>query len=211
MTAEPLRMTFRRQVREHALRATQTMTVEKGWPRVRLSEVATAIGVSRPTLYKEFGDKRGLGEALILQETERFLLGVAGVLEQHPGDAARGIAAAVDYTLAEAEASPLLHSILTAARAGDDDVLPMLTTRSKPVLDAATRTLAAWFAEHFPELDQADVDDGAEALVRLTVSHLVLPTGDRASTAQRLARIALRCLRLDDARESVGGTTGSRG
>lgn len=197
MTAEPLRLTFRRHVREQALRATQDMTVAKGWSRVRLSEVAVAIGVSRPTLYKEFGDKQGLGEALILQETERFLVGISQVLDEHPGDAAQGVAAAVAFTLREAEASPLLHAILTAARAGDDEALPLFTTRSRPLLDAATGMLTAWFLEHFPDLDTADVADAADSLVRLTVSHLVLPITDRAATGGRLARIALRCLRLD--------------
>lgn len=198
MTAEPLRLTFRRHVREQALSTAQEMTVEKGWSRVRLSEVAAAIGVSRPTLYKEFGDKQGLGEALILRETERFLVGISAVLEAHAGAAAQGVAAAVDFTLREAEASPLLRSILTAARAGDDHALPLITTRSQPVLDAATSMLTAWFLAHFPDLSRSDVEDAADALVRLTVSHLVLPTGDRTSTARRLARIALRCLRLDD-------------
>ena len=195
---EPLRLTFRRHVREQALRATREMTVEKGWSRVRLSEVASAIGVSRPTLYKEFGDKRGLGEALILQETERVLIGISQVLDDHAGDAVRGVAAAVEFTLREAEVSPLLRALLTAARDGDNDALPLVTTRSQPVLDAATRMLTTWFTEHFANLKAADVEDAAEALARLTVSHLVLPTDDRTSTARRLARIAMRCLRLDD-------------
>jgi AcrR family transcriptional regulator len=198
MTAEPLRLSFRRQVREQALQVAQTLTLDKGWARVRLSEVAAAIGVSRPTLYKEFGDKNGLGEALVLQQTDQFLLGVAAVLDEHAGDARAAIAAAVDFTLAEAEASPLLHAILTAARAGDDELLPLLTSRSQPVLAAATLALVTWFDEHFPELPAEDVADGADTLVRLVVSHLVLPSEDRAATARRLARIALRCLDLDE-------------
>lgn len=204
MTAEGARLTFRRQVREQALQAAQTLTLQKGWSRVRLSEVAAAIGVSRPTLYKEFGDKQGLGEALVLQETERFLAGISDVLDGHAGDARAGITAAVDYTLEQAEASPLLHSILISARAGDDDLLPLLTNRSQPILDAATTALVAWFREHFPDLDRDVVGDGADALVRLTVSHLVLPGGDRPATAGRLARIALRCLNLDDGSVAAG-------
>ena len=78
------------------------------------------------------------GEALILRETARFLTGMTEVLEQHSTDIAAGILAAVEYVLAEAEASPLLRGILTSARAGDDELLPLLTTRSAPVLGAAT-------------------------------------------------------------------------
>lgn len=197
MTVEPLRLTFRRQLREQALRAAHALVVDRGWAQVRMGEVAAQTGVSRPTLYKEFGDKQGLGEALILRETERFLTGIAEVLEQHPTDIAAGIQAAVEYVLAEADASPLLRGILTSARAGNDDLLPLLTTRSAPVLTAATQTLVDWFGAHFPELDPDDLADSADALARLAVSHLVLPAEDRTRTARRLTRVALRCLRLD--------------
>lgn len=197
MTVEPLRVAFRRQLREQALQEAQALTVDRGWAQVRMGEVAARTGVSRPTLYKEFGDRQGLGEALVLRETERFLTGIGEVLEQHATDVAAGILAAVEYVLAEAEASPLLRGILTSARAGDDDLLPLLTTRSAPVLAAATHTLVSWFHEHFPELDPEDLADSADALARLAVSHLVLPAEDRAGTARRLTRVALRCLRLD--------------
>lgn len=197
MTVEPLRLAFRRQVREQALGAAHTLVVDRGWAQVRMGEVATRTGVSRPTLYKEFGDKQGLGEALIMRETERFLTGIAHALEQHPTDVAAGILAAVEYMLAEAEASPLLRGILTSARDGDNEALPLLTTRSAPVLTAATHTLVSWFSTHFPELDPEDLADSADALARLAVSHLVLPAEDRSRTARRLTRVALRCLRLD--------------
>lgn len=197
MTVEPLRLSFRRQLREQALQAAHALTVERGWAQVRMGEVAARTGVSRPTLYKEFGDKQGLGEALILGETERFLTGIAGVLEQHATDIAAGILAAVEFVLSEAEASPLLRGILTSARAGDDDLLPLLTTRSAPVLTAATQTLVSWFGSQFPELDSDDLADSADALARLAVSHLVLPAEDRSRTARRLTRVALRCLQLD--------------
>ncbi len=197
MTVEPLRLTFRRQLREQALQAAHALVVERGWSQVRMGVVAAQTGVSRPTLYKEFGDKQGLGEALILRETERFLTGMADLLEQHSTDIAAGIQAAVAFVLAEADASPLLRGILTSARAGDDDLLPLLTTRSAPVLTAATQTLVSWFGVHFPALDAEDLADSADALARLAVSHLVLPAEDRTRTAQRLTRVALRCLRLD--------------
>jgi Bacterial regulatory proteins, tetR family len=65
-------MSFRRHLRAEAIRAAHALTVEKGWDRVRVAEVAALIGVSRPTLYKEFGDKQGLGDVLVLDEAQRF-------------------------------------------------------------------------------------------------------------------------------------------
>ena len=195
MTAPPLRVTFRQQVREQALAVAHDLTVERGWDRVRMAEVATRTGVSRPTLYSEFGDKRGLGEALLLRESGRFVVGVQGVLDDNVGEIRRAVTAAVRYTLDAAADSPLLHAILTATRS--DDAVPLLTTRSAPMLAAATETLVAWFAEHEPELDSSEVADAVDCLVRLVVSHLVLPVADDAQTAARLTRMALRYLWLD--------------
>lgn len=190
----PLRVQFRRQVREQALDVAQAMLVERGWEQVTVSAVAAATGVSRPTFYKEFASKQALGEALVRRETERFLLGVASVLERHTDDAHEAISAAVHFTLAEAAGNPLLHAVLTSTRGGDDSLLPLLTTRSGPLLEAATAALSGWFAEHFPALDEEEVGESVDAVVRLVVSHLVLPAADPETTARRLARVATRYL-----------------
>lgn len=193
----PARPQLRRQVRDRALDVAQTMLVERGWENVTVSAVAAAVEVSRPTFYKEFASKQALGEAIVRRETDRFLRGVQSVLEQHTDDAYEAIEAAVGFTLQEAHHSPLLHAVLTSTRAGDDSLLPLLTTRSGPLLAAASTALTGWFAAHFPELDDATVSEGVDAVVRLVVSHLVLPAGPPAQTAHRLARVATRYVGID--------------
>lgn len=199
MPTESVRLSFRRHMREQVLRAARTLTIEKGWDRVRMGEVAELVGVSRPTLYKEFTDKQGLGDALVVSEGERFLNGIHAVLAQHAGDVGGGITAAVSYTLEEAEASPLLKAVLTSNRPTDRTVaestgmLPLLPT-SASLLELSSAALVTWFNEHFSGLDANDVNDVADALVRLTVSHVVLPTADAETTGERISRIALRYL-----------------
>jgi AcrR family transcriptional regulator len=209
---ESLRLSFRRHLREEALRATHALTVEKGWERVRVSEVAALIGASRPMLYKEFTDKQGLGDALVLREAERFLQGIGAVLDEHQGKVEEAIPAAIRYTLDEASTSPLLKAVLTSPGAetprDETGVLPLLTT-SKSMLQLASARLVAWFGEHFPQIETADAIDGVDALIRLTISHLVLPTADSAETGRRISEVALRYLGLahavpGDARLSVG-------
>lgn len=203
MPSEFVRLSFRRHMREQVLNAARALAIEKGWERVRVSEVAELAGVSRPTLYKEFTDKKGLGDALIVREGEEFLDGVRAVLDKHTRDAGAGIIAAVRYTLDEAESSPLLKAVLTANRGADvgpgphdTGVLPLLPT-SASLLELSSATMTTWFIGHFPGLDAQDVRDVVDALVRLTVSHLVLPSDDAAATAQRISQVALRYLRLD--------------
>lgn len=165
-----------------------------------MSEVAELVGVSRPTLYKEFTDKQGLGDALVVTEGQLFLEGIHAVLASHTGDIGGGNTAAVEYTLKEAEASPLLKAALTSTRTTTTEtrdsatgVLPLLPT-SASLLELSSAALIAWFGEHFDQLDPEDVNEVADVLVRLTVSHLVLPAADAHTTGRRISQVALRYL-----------------
>jgi AcrR family transcriptional regulator len=181
---------YRQQVHDEALVAAEAMLVADGWDKLRFGDVAVAIGVSRPTLYASFANKEALGEALVRRETERFLLGIRGVLNSHP-DPAVAIREATAFTLAEADRSPVLKAVLTSSH---DGLLPFLTTRSRPLLDAASAMLAEWCRAAVPTASPADVADGVDALVRLVVSHLVLPAEDATGLADKLARVALAYL-----------------
>ncbi len=194
-----MRERYRDHVRAAVLETAHDMIVERGWDRVRMGEIADTVGVSRALLYKEFKDKPGLGEAVVLREAVRFVDGIEGVLECFRSDVSRGLAAAVDYTLEEAERSPLLRAVLIAN--GDPTsqsatgMLPLLTTSARS-LDLATRSLARWVTSNFPDLDVQEVFDAADALVRLTVSHLALPTGSRSDTSHKITEVGRRYLGL---------------
>ena len=192
MTASPPRQAFRQQVHDQALDVAAAMLVEKGWDQVRFGDVAVAVGISRPTLYAAFGNKDELAQALVNRETDRFLAGISEVLDARSADPEQAVTEAVAYTLAEAQRSPVLHGVLTQS----DSLLPLLTTRSAPILTTATEVLTAWFATNVPTLPADVVAEGVDALVRLVVSHLVLPAADPMLTPDRLARLAIRYLEL---------------
>lgn len=163
-----------------------------GWERARMADVARAAGVSRQTLYNEFRSKDGLAQALALRETERFLAGVRTELGAHPGDTGAAIEAAVSYTLRRAADDALLKAIVTSARG--ESLLPFLTTRAEPLLVAARAQVARHLRGIDPRLDLADVALVAESVVRLTVSHIVLPLRPPAEVARDLAALAERIL-----------------
>ncbi|WP_183097312.1 TetR family transcriptional regulator [Nocardioides pelophilus] len=198
MDRPSVRESYRRHVRGLILESAYELAVAKGWDKVRMSEIAERAGASRALLYKVFGDKASLGDALLLREADRFLAGIHLELERHRSDAAAGISAAVQFTLTEAERSPLLKAVLISHRDATDQplgVLPLLTT-SFTLLERSTEVLVGWFMESFPELDRTDVDDAADALVRLTVSHLALPNADMNTTGRQITEVALRYLGL---------------
>ena len=49
------------------------ITVEHGWAAVTMAKVAGIAGVSRQTVYNEYGAKAALGQAMVLRELDRFL------------------------------------------------------------------------------------------------------------------------------------------
>jgi AcrR family transcriptional regulator len=191
-----MRERYREHVRAAVLETAHDLIAERGWERVRMGEIAEAVGVSRALLYKEFGDKPGLGEAVVLREAARFIEGIENVLAHHGSDASSGLAASVGFVLEEAENSPLLRAVLISNRDSPPPatgILPLLTT-SAQLLELASGSLARWLTSAGLRADE--VSDAAEALVRLTVSHLALPTRSRADTARKITEVGLRCLGL---------------
>ena len=99
----------------------------------------------------------------------------------------RAAKAALRYTLVTASQNPLLHGVLT--NAGDSDLLLLLTSQSGPVLPIAVSVLGDWFGERFPAVPSALLTELIEALVRLTLSHLIQPTHDLPETLAMLERV----------------------
>lgn len=156
------------------------------WDRVRMADVAAAAGVSRQTLYYEFGSKDGLAEALAMREAARWMDGAEAAREGHEGTPGEAVGAACEWTLTEAASNPLLKAVLT-----DDtgSLLPLITTRSEALLAATRERCRAYLTSHWPGLDPALVLLVADAVNRLTLSHLVLPAGRPDQVAADLARL----------------------
>lgn len=197
-TASDIRATARQQMRSALLDAAREITVTLGWHRLRMGAVAARVGVSRQTLHSEFGTRDALGQALIMRETQRFLDGVGECLRLHPRSLGRAVCEAVRYTLDRAGSDPLLRTILTNPRGGDDSLLPLLTTRGEPMLHTASAALRAHATEHYPELDPERVATVVDSVVRLTVSHIVLPVDPPAAIGRRLGQLVLDGLRLPE-------------
>ncbi|MET8311929.1 MULTISPECIES: TetR family transcriptional regulator [unclassified Micromonospora] len=182
----------RQRLRDTIVDAARARTIAAGWDAVRMGGVATAAGVSRQTVYNEFGSKAGLAEALARQEVDRFVGDVRAALVANGPDVRAGAYAAIAHTLAAAADNPLVKAILTSARGGSDELLPYLTTRAEVVLTEASGALIEWVGDYLPDADPAALAFAADTIVRLVVSHIVLPRDPIDQTAAALADLAVR-------------------
>ncbi len=193
MTAEPvlepstLREGVRSLVRERLLEAAADVFAEEGWRRVTMGKVADRAGVSRQTVYNEFGTKPNLAEELVLHELDSFLNLVRGRI-QDAADPVAAIGAAVEGALSMAAVNPLLKTVLDSAHAGDSELLPFIT-QSEVLVDRARDTVAATILQRFPDvpLSAEQVHLATDAIVRIVLSHVTQPARPPAEVAFELA------------------------
>jgi AcrR family transcriptional regulator len=183
----------RRQLRDDVLDTAYDITVANGWNSLRMTTLADRVGVSRQTLYKEFGSKEEVGRALVIREAGRLIDGVTEQIKRHD-DVPSAIHAALLYALERSAASPLLRAVLTGSGLSGDSLLPIITQQSRALIATATALLSNYLRARTPGLSDEDAGTIASALVRLTASHLMLPLDPPGRTATRLTRMAVSAL-----------------
>lgn len=164
-------------MRDRVLDAVYELVCAKGWRAVNMSQIATSVGIGRQALYKEFGAKQALGEALVERETNRFITGVIAAMRTHPGDLAAGLAAGAAFTLRAGADDDLVQATLARSRHGETGLTPLLTVGPRPIWGGAMDAIATAAREFYdlPEPIERQLDSIVEVDVRLTFSHLLQP------------------------------------
>jgi AcrR family transcriptional regulator len=111
-TVAPARTLERAQRREQLLDAADRVICRSG-PGVSMDEIAAEAGITKPILYRHFGDKDGLFEAL----AQRYVDQLMGELDAgpSPGDARARLAARIDAYLGYVERNPERYRFLLGA------------------------------------------------------------------------------------------------
>ncbi|MGW5742984.1 TetR family transcriptional regulator [Amycolatopsis sp. NPDC003861] len=173
-------------LREALLDAAADLLPDRGHAGLRMADVAAKAGVSRQTVYNEFGNKAALTQAVALRTASEFLDGIRQRFETADGLLA-GIHHAVVYTIEHARENRLVAAAL-GTEAGED-LLPLLTTRGEPILTAAADLAAEQYREFEPGLSAGAAALLAETVVRLSLSHLVLSTHSAAEAADAVTAV----------------------
>lgn len=198
--------------RETLLEAAHAAVSTRPWTGVRMVELAAGAGVSRQTLYNEFGNKDGLGNALVTHRVENFLHDAAAVAAQavrRGADPAAGLAVAVGWMLRTLESEPLVRCALTGCwtprmppsaqgRPGTPGQLAAeLCGRLVTALTAAGEA-AQDGTPIRPAPPAEPLRHACEAGLRLALSYVVAPAPGAADAACACVRQVVRAL-LEDA------------
>ncbi|HEX3240611.1 MAG TPA: TetR family transcriptional regulator [Solirubrobacterales bacterium] len=160
---------------------------QRPWSEVTMADIASAAGVSRQTLYKEFGNRNEFGLAFVINVGERFLDEVDQAVIANSEDPRAAVAAALELFLTAAGEDPLIKMLLSDD--GTGGMLPFVTTQGMPVVQWATARLATTIEAGWPQAPKADVLLLSEALVRLAISYITAPSEAPESIASSVAEL----------------------
>jgi AcrR family transcriptional regulator len=173
-------------LRDTLLDAAGELLRERAWASITMSDVARAAGVSRQTLYNEFGGRREFAQAYVLREADRLMTGVEAVIGRHAHDPHGALAAAFELFLESASHTSLVAAI--AGRDGGDELLALVTVQGGELLQAATARLSAFLRATWPQVPEADARAATDVLVRMAISYAALPGDDPKRAAEGIAR-----------------------
>ena len=174
-------------LRDSILDGMREQLLTRDWSAITLSHVAKAAGISRQTIYNEFGSRQGLAQAYALRLADRLVDQIDDAIEGNEGDVHAALVQGFRDFFAESAADPLVISLLT----GDfkPDLLQLITTDSGPIISHCSERLTATFMHSWVKCGDEDAGILARAIVRLAMSYISMPPEADHDVAADLARL----------------------
>lgn len=180
--------------RDKILSAAVELTASGGWASLTMASLAARAGVSRQTVYNEFGNRERLGEAMVLRELAGFWLPVEDAFDAHPDDLLAAIHQAVESVLTAARDQPVLQAILSGGQGADVGLLPLLTTNAGELIELAKSMIRSRSVAYDLDMDDAARLATLDTIVRMIFSHLTTPAVEPGQAADDLTWVAGRLI-----------------
>jgi AcrR family transcriptional regulator len=165
------RLAARELLRDTLLDAALELLRERAWSEITMADVAAAAGISRQTLYSEFGSRGEFAQAAVAREGGRFI--AQETIAAHRDDPADALSRAFAEFLTAAAANPLVQAIV--APDGDGTLLPLITTQAGPLVEGVSAHLTQTLVTTWPQFTRREARPLADCIVRLAISHAALP------------------------------------
>jgi AcrR family transcriptional regulator len=164
------------------------IVADENWASLTMTRLAVAAGVSRQTVYNEFGSKPKLAEAVVLNELGRFLEVIEASFARHPDDLMKALERTIREVLSRAEENVLVQGVVSASQGSvTEDFLPHLTTQSETLLDTTRVVLRALVEPYSPRLSGNELDIAVDVFARMVLSHMMSPEHPPKVAARRIA------------------------
>lgn len=174
-------------LRDSILDGMRELLLSRDWSAITLSHVAQAAGISRQTIYNEFGSRQGLAQAYALRLADRLVDQIDLAIDGNVGDVYAAFHQGFRDFFTESAADPLVISLLT----GDikPDLLQLITTDSGPIITRCSQRLTSTFIDSWVRASEEDAGVLARAIVRLAMSYVSMPPEADHDVARDLARL----------------------
>ena len=174
-------------LRDSVLDAMRELLLTQDWSAVTLSDVARVAGISRQTIYNEFGSRQGLAQGYALRLADRLVDAVQAAIDANVGNIYEAFLQGFRSFFAESAADPLVISLLTGV--AKPDLLQIITTDSGPILTRASARLTSALSQSWVAASDEDAGVLARAIVRLCLSYVSMPPEADHDVAADLARL----------------------
>lgn len=174
-------------LRDSVLDAMRDLLLTRDWSAITLSDVARAAGISRQTIYNEFGSRQGLAQGYGLRLADRLVDAVNAALQANVGNIYEAFLRGFRDLFTELSADPLVISLLTGV--AKPDLLQIITTDSAPIINRASERLTTALTHSWVATSDEDAGVLARAIVRLALSYVSMPPEADHDVARDLARL----------------------
>ncbi len=174
-------------LRDSILDGMREMLLSRDWSSITLSDVAKAAGISRQTIYNEFGSRQGLAQGYALRLADRLVDQIEDAIVGNVGDVYAAFLQGFRDFFAESAADPLVISLLTGTT--KPDLLQLITTDSGPIITRCSQRLTETFMHSWVRASEEDAGVLARAIVRLAMSYVSMPPEANHDVARDLARL----------------------
>lgn len=174
-------------LRDSILDGMRELLLARDWSSITLSDVAKAAGISRQTIYNEFGSRHGLAQGYALRLADRLVDQIDGAINDNVGDVYAAFLQGFRDFFTESAADPLVISLLTGT--SKPDLLQIITTDSAPIISRCSARLTESFMNSWVRASEEDAGVLARAIVRLAMSYVSMPPEADHDVARDLARL----------------------
>jgi len=174
-------------LRDSILDGMRDLLLTRDWSAITLADVARAAGISRQTIYNEFGSRQGLAQAYALRLADRLVDHVDDAVKGNVGEVYNAFLQGFRDFFAESAADPLVISLLTGET--KPDLLQLITTHSGPIINHCSQRLTSTFQDSWVKASDEDAGILARAIVRIAMSYVSMPPEADHDVAADLARL----------------------